>query len=68
MRLKHYREILGWTQARLAQESGVAQSSISELEAGIKQPTLPVIKRLAGALGVTLDELAGEAPLKAVNQ
>ncbi len=44
---------------KLAKMSGVSQPFISAIVAGKKQPTLPIAKRLADALGVTLDELAG---------
>lgn len=33
-RLKHARELRGWTQTQLAQESGVKQSDISKIERG----------------------------------
>lgn len=59
-KLKEIRSARGWSQARLAELSGVSQAYISELEAGEKQPTLPVIQKLAAALGVSLAELLGE--------
>lgn len=56
-KLQHYREQRNWSQTRLAEKSGVSQTYISELEAGKKQPTIPIIKKLAAALGVTVQEL-----------
>lgn len=56
-KLKHYRVMRNWSQSRLAEKSGVSQTYISELEAGKKQPTIPIVKKLAAALGVTRSEL-----------
>ncbi|MGE5370714.1 MAG: helix-turn-helix domain-containing protein [Solirubrobacterales bacterium] len=60
MRLVILRREKGWTQAALSKASGVSQTYISELETGKKQPTLPVLLRLAGALGVSILELIEE--------
>lgn len=56
-KLKYYREKKNWSQTKLAEASGVSQTYISELEAGKKQPTIPIVKKLAVALGVTKSEL-----------
>lgn len=58
--LKHLRTIQNLSQAELSRRSGVSQTYISELEAGKKQPTYPIIKKLAAALGVSIAELIGE--------
>jgi len=58
--IKKCREAKGWSQYRLAKESGVSQGRISEIEAGKGSPSLGTLRALAKALGVTLDELAGE--------
>ena len=55
--LGQLREIRGWTQAQLAEASGVPRPTIANLESGSANPTLSVLTRIAGALGVTLDEL-----------
>ena len=60
MRLKSLREQKTWTQCRLSQESGVSQTYISDLEAGKFQATGPILRKLARALGVTIDELLGD--------
>lgn len=54
------RERKGWTQQQLATESRVGQNQISRLESG-RKPRLDVdtLARLARALGVSLDHLAG---------
>ena len=42
----------GWTQTRLAQEAGVAQARIAELEAGRYEPRTDTIDRIAIALEI----------------
>jgi transcriptional regulator with XRE-family HTH domain len=57
-RIKKARLRRGWTQSLLAEESGVTQPLVSRLESG-KQPdvTTEVAKRLAVALGISIDWL-----------
>lgn len=48
----------GLTQERLARRAGVTKFYISQLETGLRQnPSLPVLRRLAKALGVPVTEL-----------
>lgn len=49
----------GLSQAELAEAVGLDKRQIRRYEAGEAQPTLPVAKAIARALGVSLDELAG---------
>src|SRR3954452_24800888 len=49
----------GLSQAGLAAAAGVHARQINRYESGEQQPALGVAHRLAQALGVTLDELAG---------
>ena len=61
-RLKQLRERHGFTQNRLAHVSGVAQAIIQRLESGqrgVDNLSVGVAKRLAKALGVTVDYLVG---------
>jgi transcriptional regulator with XRE-family HTH domain len=59
-RLQRFREQRGWTQLALAQHARVPQSVISDLEAGKREGvTLEMAWRLARALSVSLDYLAG---------
>jgi transcriptional regulator with XRE-family HTH domain len=51
----------GLSQAGLADAAGVHQRQIHRYESGEQQPALGVAQRIATALGVTLDELAGGA-------
>lgn len=50
--LKRLRLDRGLSQYRLARQSGVAQSVISQIEAGHANPTIKTIDRLAQALDV----------------
>jgi transcriptional regulator with XRE-family HTH domain len=58
-RLKALREAAGLTQARLARRSGVPLGSVRGYEQGVRTPGLDQAAKLARALGVSLDELAG---------
>ena len=52
---------LGLSQLELARLCGVCQQYISFIENNKKLPSLTVAKRLAKALGVTLDELISDS-------
>jgi len=62
MNLESLRKVKNWSQKKLERESGISQGYISTLERGIKQPTLPVLKKLAVALGVSITELLDDQP------
>jgi DNA-binding XRE family transcriptional regulator len=59
--MRSRRNELGLSQADLAIQAGVDRRQIRRYEAGETQPTLSVASALARALGISLDELAGEA-------
>jgi ribosome-binding protein aMBF1 (putative translation factor) len=52
--VREMREARGWTQARLAEESGMTQPGVARFEAGGTVPTIPVLERLARALEAEL--------------
>ena len=59
-RIKALRERKGWSQSELARQCDIAQATISRLESGdLKDVQTAVAKRLARALGVSIDHLAG---------
>jgi len=58
--IKRHRLLRGWSQSRLARESGVSQTYISELEAGKWSPNISVLRKLAAALGVPVTALLDE--------
>jgi mRNA interferase RelE/StbE len=53
-----WREYRGLTQVALAELSGVNRVQITNIESGTKTGSVETLRRLAGALGVTLDDLA----------
>jgi transcriptional regulator with XRE-family HTH domain len=56
--VKRLREAQGLTQADLAKRAKVTRPYITMLESGArKAPSLPMLKRLAKALGVPVTEL-----------
>ena len=55
--LKMYRTAMHFTQAQLARLAGIAPNTLSEIENGIKLPSLPTALRLAKALGCGVSDL-----------
>lgn len=58
--LIHLRGQKNLTQQDLGQAAGVSPSQISRYEAGLAMPRKTVLRKLADALGVTVDRLLGE--------
>ena len=59
-KLKELRQKSGWSQQKLAEKAGVSYNTITKIEQGAAtQPTIQTMIKLADALGVSLDELAG---------
>lgn len=56
------RHTRGWSQQQLADASGLKLVTIKKLEGGRYQPKGETLRKLAGALDVTMDELAGQPP------
>jgi len=56
-RLKALRAARGWSQADLAERSGVSRVHIARIETAKMEPTLGVIEKLAKALRVKPGEL-----------
>lgn len=55
--LRVYRELRGLTQSGLAASSGVHRVQIADIEAGRKSGSIDTMRKLADALGVTIDDL-----------
>jgi DNA-binding XRE family transcriptional regulator len=51
------REAAGISQEELAERAGVHRTYISQLERGIKSPTLNILVKVSGSLGVRASEL-----------
>jgi transcriptional regulator with XRE-family HTH domain len=59
-KIKGARRLRRLTQLELAERAGVAQSVVSKLERGtLTNPSTDVLRRLARALNVSMDYLAG---------
>lgn len=58
--LKALRLEAGLSQHGLALEAGMSRTYVSELERGVKEPTLSTMLRLAEALGQTLVGISGQ--------
>lgn len=56
-RVRNLRAARDMTQAELAERSGVWRPNIARFESGRHVPTLPVLARISGALGVSLGRL-----------
>ncbi|HYX51129.1 MAG TPA: helix-turn-helix transcriptional regulator, partial [Ktedonobacteraceae bacterium] len=56
-RLRHARNLKGWSQAKLAEEVGTSFEMVSRWERGVTTPTLYFRAKLCEALGMTLEEL-----------
>jgi len=65
-RVKALREERGLSQRTLAQHLQVSSSTIAKYEAGVHTPPLAVLVRLAAALDVCLDQLAGRGDIAPV--
>jgi transcriptional regulator with XRE-family HTH domain len=60
-RLRFYRQGKGKTQAAVAGLAGVSEDYLSQIERGLKTPTIAILHRFAKILGVRLSELLGES-------
>jgi transcriptional regulator with XRE-family HTH domain len=58
--IRQRRADLDMSQSDLAAKVGVDKRQIRRYESGETQPTLPIARAIARALGVSIDELAGE--------
>jgi transcriptional regulator with XRE-family HTH domain len=50
-----------WTQEQLAEAAGLSSSCVARLELGRHALTVVTVRRIAGAVGVSLGELLGRA-------
>ncbi|MDX2701793.1 helix-turn-helix domain-containing protein [Streptomyces sp. PA03-6a] len=60
-RLRAAREKRGDTLSEVSRATGIASSTLSRVENGLRKPNLELLLRLAKAYGVSLDTLAGTA-------
>lgn len=60
-RLRFYRQAKGKTQAVVAGLAGVTEDYLSQIERGLKTPTIMLLHRFSKILGVRVSELLGES-------
>lgn len=58
-RIKSARQNAGMTQAQLAEKLGIPYQSIGQWERDIRNPKLDTLRRIAGALNITIQKLMG---------
>jgi len=56
LRMREIRTRLGLSQRRLAKQAGVANATISQIEAGKLNPTVSMLKKVLGGIPMTLSE------------
>lgn len=61
-KVRKARELAKLTQFELAVKAGVRQDTVSRLELGKGNASLPSLHKIAGALGVTIDSLLDKNP------
>lgn len=59
-RIRAARQAAGMTITELADAAGTSQPSLSQIELGKRQPQIPLLRRLAAALGVRTADLLGD--------
>jgi DNA-binding XRE family transcriptional regulator len=57
--IRVWRDYRGMTATALAAKAGLAQAYVSQVETGTRDGTVGTLKKIAAALGVTLDDIAG---------
>jgi transcriptional regulator with XRE-family HTH domain len=63
--IRRLREAKGWSQAKLAGETGMGVSSVSQIETGVRNPSAATLWKIAQALDVEIAQLfpKAQAPL-----
>jgi len=56
-RIKEFRSLKRWKQSVLARRVGILQSEISEIETGTRKPNVYLARKIARALGKSVDEV-----------
>ena len=58
--LAFWRNRAGLTQAALAQKAGITQPFLAQIESGARDGTVTVLKRIAQALGLRIEDLIAD--------
>src|SRR5262245_34810305 len=59
--LAQLRRVRGWSQATLAEKSGVSRTGVSAIEMGRLVPSVAAALRLSSALGESVETIFGDA-------
>ena len=59
-RIVEAREKKGLNQAQLAAQAGITPAAVSQIENGLRVPSVPVFQKIASVLRVSMDYLAGK--------
>ena len=59
-RIRHLMEERGWTDYRLAKESGLSHSTVTNMFNRTNAPTLPTLEAVCRAFGITLAQFFSE--------
>ena len=57
MRIKYLRKQNKWSQEDLALEAGINTKYLSDLERGMRNPTLKILEKISIALNISISEL-----------
>jgi transcriptional regulator with XRE-family HTH domain len=58
--LAFWRNRAALTQAALAQKAGITQPFLAQIETGAREGTVTVLKRIAEALGIRIEDLIAD--------
>ena len=59
-RIRFHMEQRGWTEYRLAKESGLAQTTVANLFTRNTLPSIPTLEAICAAFGITLSDFFSE--------
>lgn len=60
-RIKQYMEKQGWTEYRLAKESGLSHSTVSNMFLRQTAPSVPTLEAICKGFGITLSQFFSES-------
>ena len=61
IRIREFMDARGWTEYRLAKESGLSQSTISNMFIRHTAPSVPTLEALCAGFGITLSQFFSES-------
>ena len=61
LRIKQSRDKKGWSQAGLARNAEITPAAVNQFEKGSRKPNMPILRKLANVLDVSIDYLVGES-------